>query len=75
VTTHTVDLPNERALVAARVRRELEAKGELQPPLVRRFLSPLDAEERAAVAEALRTGAYERAVVEVGRTDPDLAGG
>jgi hypothetical protein len=42
---------------------------------MRPFVSPLDDEERAALAEALRGGAYERAVAEIGRDDPDLADG
>lgn len=75
MATDPVDLPNERALAVARVRRELEAKGELRPPVIGPFVSPLDDEERAAIAEALRTGAYERAVAEIGRSDPDLADG
>lgn len=75
MATDPVDLPNERALAVARVRRELEAKGDLRPPVIRPFVSPLDDEERAAIAEALRTGAYERAVAEIGRSDPDLADG
>jgi hypothetical protein len=75
VATDPVDLRNERALAVERVRGELEARGELRPPVIGPFVSPLDDEERAAVAEALRTGAYERAVAEIGTNDPDLADG
>jgi hypothetical protein len=43
--------------------------------VIRPFVSTLDDEERAAVLEALRSGAYERAVAEIGQEDPDLADG
>jgi hypothetical protein len=75
MATDPVDLPDERASAVARVRRALEERGGLRPPVMRPFVSPLDDEERAALAEALRGGAYERAVAEIGRDDPDLADG
>jgi hypothetical protein len=47
MATDPVDLPDERASAVARVRRALEERGGLRPPVMRPFVSPLDDEERA----------------------------
>jgi hypothetical protein len=74
VATDPVDLNRVRLdEVVARTRRALEARDALRPPVVAVFRSPLDEEERAAVLEALRGGAYERAVAEIAAHDPELA--
>lgn len=78
MATDPIDLHRDRlalAEVVARTRSALEARGELQPPVVRPFVSPLNDEERAAVLEVLNSGAYERAVAEIAAWDPDLADG
>jgi hypothetical protein len=75
MATDPVDLPTERAAAVARVRRALEERGELRPPVIWPFVSPLDDEERAAIAAALGSGAYGRAAAEIGRHDPDLGDG
>lgn len=73
VATDPIELErDDLADVVSRTRRALEARGELRPPVVRPFVSPLDDEERAAVFEALSPGAYERAVAEIAAHDPDL---
>jgi hypothetical protein len=72
MATDPVDLSDDLAAALSRARRSLEERGELRPPVIRPFVSPLDDEERAAVLEALRTGAFERAAAELGAQDPDL---
>jgi hypothetical protein len=75
MATDPIDLSDDLAVAVSRARRALEERGELRPPVIRPFVSPLDDEERAAVLEALKSGAYERAVTEIGEQDPDLADG
>jgi hypothetical protein len=66
MATDPIDLSDDLAAAVSRARRALEGRGELRPPVLRPFVSPLDDEERAAVLEALNSGAYERAVAEIG---------
>lgn len=61
------------AEVVARARRIASERGELRPPRVGAFESPLPREAREIVAEWLRDGGYEAAIAEVSREDPDLA--
>lgn len=64
---------SEFADVVARARRTAAEHGELRPPRVGAFESPLPPEVHEVVAEWLRDGGYDAAIAEVSREDPELA--
>jgi len=68
-------LADDFGTAVATARRRLAAKGELSPPNPRPYVSPLDDEEREAVLELLRSGAYADVAAAVSTDDPDLAQG
>lgn len=57
----------------ARARHAAAAAGELRPPALGRYVSPLGSGEREAVLRILRDGTYAAAAVAVGADDIDLA--
>jgi hypothetical protein len=72
VSTRPLHLSPELAEVVERARQELEAAGEMhgRPSGYR---SPLDEQERAAVARIIADGTYRRLADAVAATDPDIA--
>ena len=60
--------------IVARARQRAADLGELRKERERKpFVSPLDPEVRAILAEWLRDGGYEAAIAEIAAQDPDLA--
>ena len=60
--------------IVARARQHAAELGELRKERERKpFVSPLDPEVQAILAEWLRDGGYEAAIAEIAAQDPDLA--
>lgn len=66
-------LDPELEAVVDRGRRLAAEMGELRPKRVGTYRSPFTDEARAIVAGWKRSGGYERALVEIAASDPDLA--
>lgn len=66
-------LPDDFAAVVDRIRREVAAAGENRAPVPEGYVSPLGADERAAIVRLLQDGTYARAAAGVGAEDPALA--
>jgi hypothetical protein len=64
---------DERATIVARVRRELDARGELRPLKPGPLHLGLPDSVRAALLEDLANGNYARAVQETTGDDPDMS--
>jgi hypothetical protein len=60
-------------LIAGRARRAADAAGELRPPHVGPLSVDLPEAIREAIAEDLKSGAYQRAAAEATAGDPDLS--
>jgi hypothetical protein len=60
-------------LIAARARRAADAAGELWPPHVGALSVDLPDAIREAIAEDLKSGAYQRAAADATAGDPDLS--
>ena len=66
-------LDPELAEVVARARLRAAAAGELSPPGVGAFTSPLSPEAQQILRAWLDDGGYEAAVAAIAAEDPDLA--
>jgi hypothetical protein len=64
---------DERAGIVARVRRELEARGELRPPKPGPLRLCLPDSVRVALLEDLANGNYARAAHETTGYDPEMS--
>ena len=73
MATDPISLGDDFEAAVARARRSAELAGELRPPVIGPYVSPLDDEERDLVLEVLRDGTYEGAVAAIAAEDPDLA--
>ena len=60
-------------LIAGRARRAADAAGELRPPNVGPLSVDLPDTIREAIAEDLKSGAYQHAAAEATAGDPDLS--
>lgn len=69
------ELADDFGAAVTAARQALASKGELSPPNPRPYVSPLDDEERGAILELLRSGAYAQAAAAVSAGDPDLSQG
>jgi hypothetical protein len=66
-------LDPELAKIVARGRARAGEMGELRPRRVGEYRSPFTSDARAIVEEWEDGGGYERALVEIASSDPDLA--
>ena len=66
-------LDPELAEVVERARRRAATAGELTPPRVGSFKSPLPPEAERILREWLDDGGYDAAVAEIAAADPELA--
>lgn len=73
VATDPISLGDDFEAVVARARRAAELAGELRPPVIGPYESPLDAEERQFLLGLVRDGTYGRAVAVIAAEDPELA--
>lgn len=73
VATDPISTEDDFEAVVARARRAAELAGELRPPVIGPYDSPLNADERPFLLGLIRDGTYARAVAVIAAEDPDLA--
>jgi hypothetical protein len=73
VATDPISRGDDFEAVVARARRAAELAGELRPPVIGPYDSPLNADERQFLLGLVRDGTYARAVAVIAAEDPDLA--